>query len=75
MSYRFYFLLDLRFVRTADDVAQIRDISDVVFLLYAADLPSGLLPALQQKCRRVVCFLPLSPQTPFLSVWNAFRHR
>lgn len=74
MCYRHYFLLDMRSVKTAEDVACIAAICHVVFLLYAVDLPDDVLSALKQKCRHVVCFLPLSSETELSAVWNSLRH-
>ncbi len=74
MCYRHYFLLDLRAVKTAEDVARIAEICHVVFLLYAADLQDDLLLTLKQKCRHVRCFLPLQSETELSVAWNFFRN-
>lgn len=59
MQYRYYYLLDLRAIHTAGEIEQIETISDVLFLLYAAELSEKLLRALRQKCHRVACLLPI----------------
>lgn len=73
MCYRYYFLLDLRFIKTAGEIEQICEISDVMFLLYDVNLPEELLSLLRQKSRRVPCFLPLSKEIDLSYVWRSFR--
>ncbi len=73
MCYKNYFLLDLRKLRTSEDAAAVCEISNVVFLLYAADLSDDVLLDLKQKCRCVLCFLPLSQSIELSDIWKYIR--
>lgn len=73
MRYRYYYLLDLRTIHTAREIEQIETISDVLFLLYAAELSEELLRALRQKCRRVAFLLPMSENVPLFKILQTYR--
>lgn len=73
MQYRYYYLLDLRTIHTAREIEQIETISDVLFLLYAAELSEELLRALRQKCRRVAFLLPMSENVPLFQILQTYR--
>lgn len=73
MRYRYYYLLDLRTIHTAGEIEQIETISDVLFLLYAAELSEELLRALRQKCRRVAFLLPMSENVPLFKILQTYR--
>lgn len=61
MNYQYWFLLDLRHIGSKFDIMSISEISNVVFLVYSSDLSVEDLALLKSKCKKVICFLPISP--------------
>lgn len=59
MIYQYWFLLDLRHIRSKVDIMSISEISSVVFLVYSSDLSADNISLLKSKCKNVLCYLPI----------------
>lgn len=73
MIFKNMIFLDLRHIGSKFAIMGISEISNIAFLAYSSDLSDDDLALLKSKCKKVFCFLPLSPNIDIMNYLLYFR--